>query len=62
MTGSYNHSKWILLLRFLITGFLLTVVSHSYAQQRVTLNLQSNWRFFQGANNGAYQKDFDDSK
>ena len=62
MTGSYNHSKWILLVRCLITGALLTFFFQAYAQQRIALNLQSNWRFFQGVNNSACQKDFDDSK
>lgn len=39
------HSRWILLFRFLITGFLVTIIFQSYAQQRITVNLQSNWRF-----------------
>ena len=62
MTGSFCHSRWILLFRFLITGFLVTIIFQSYAQQRITVNLQSNWRFFQGSNNTAHLKDFDDSK
>ncbi|HSF90402.1 MAG TPA: hypothetical protein VLA46_13355, partial [Saprospiraceae bacterium] len=62
MIGSFNHSRWILLSRCLITVLLFIFVFQANAQQRVTVNLQSNWRFFQGPNHAAHQKDFDDSK
>ncbi len=61
MTGSFTHSQWILLIRLLVSGILLTIFVQAYAQQRVTVNLQSNWRFSQGPSTAAYQKDFDDS-
>lgn len=62
MTGSFNHSQRMLLFRVLITGLLLIVIFQVDAQQRISFNLQTNWRFLKGSNNAAHQKDFDDSK
>lgn len=62
MHGSFQYTRLSFLFRFHLIGLLLIVVFQAYAQQREIVNLQSNWRFFQGASHDAYQKEFDDSK